>query len=75
LGAGLSKREVAARLGVSCKTVESHRSKIQHRLGVENAAALVVCACAWVQRGLRAGGPPSEASALGEHSEAQFSLP
>jgi DNA-binding NarL/FixJ family response regulator len=56
-GFGLSKREVANRLGLSCKTVESHRSKIQHRLGVEGAAEFTQFACAWVQRGLGAGLP------------------
>jgi DNA-binding NarL/FixJ family response regulator len=52
LGAGLGKREIASRLGLSCKTVESHRAKIQHRLGLESTAALTRYACAWAQRGL-----------------------
>jgi DNA-binding NarL/FixJ family response regulator len=68
LGIGLSKREVAARLGLSCKTVESHRAKIQHRLGLESAAALAQYACAWAQRGLRAGRPHPNGSALGERA-------
>jgi len=63
LGAGLSKREVAARLGLSCKTVESHRAKIQHRLGLESAAALAQYACAWAQRGLPASRPHPNGSA------------
>jgi DNA-binding NarL/FixJ family response regulator len=57
LGAGLSKREVAARLGLSCKTVESHRAKIRHRLGLESSAALAQYACAWAQRGLPSAHP------------------
>ena len=66
LGFGLSKREVAARLGLSCKTIESHRAKIQHRLGLESSTALAQYACAWAQRGLRAGRPhTSSPSALG----------
>jgi len=64
LGFGLSKREVAARLGLSCKTIESHRVKIQHRLGLESSTALVQYACAWAQRGLRAGRPQTSASTL-----------
>ena len=68
LGFGLSKREVAARLGLSCKTVESHRAKIQHRLGLESAAALAQYACAWAQRGLRAGRPHPNGSALGKRA-------
>ena len=68
LGFGLSKREVAARLGLSCKTVESHRAKIQHRLGLESAAALAQYACSWAQRGLRAGRPHPNGSALGERA-------
>jgi DNA-binding NarL/FixJ family response regulator len=65
LGAGLSKREVAARLGLSCKTVESHRAKIQHRLGLDSSAALTRYACAWAQRGLRAGRSQSNGDPLG----------
>ncbi len=57
LGFGLTKREVAARLGLSCKTIESHRTKIQHRLGLEGATALAQYACAWAQRSLRADQP------------------
>jgi DNA-binding NarL/FixJ family response regulator len=68
LGFGLSKREVAARLGLSCKTVESHRAKIQHRLGLENSSALAQYACAWAQRGLRASHPNPNRSALGQRA-------
>ena len=75
LGFGLSKREVAARLGLSCKTVESHRAKIQHRLGLESAAALAQQACAWVQRGLRPGRPPPSNSAPGERAPPHRILP
>jgi DNA-binding NarL/FixJ family response regulator len=63
-GFGLTKREVAARLGVSCKTVESHRAKIQHRLGLENAIALAQYACAWSQRSLRLVQPQAIESAF-----------
>jgi len=66
LGFGLSKREVAARLGLSCKTVESHRTKIQHRLGLDSAAVLAQHACAWVQRGLHGGRPHPNAGAPAE---------
>jgi DNA-binding NarL/FixJ family response regulator len=75
LGFGLSKREVAARLGLSCKTVESHRAKIQHRLGLESAAALAQYACTWAQRGLRAGSRHPNGSALGERARPQLSIP
>jgi DNA-binding NarL/FixJ family response regulator len=70
LGAGLSKRAVAARLGLSCKTIESHAAKIQHRLGIKNAAALTVFACTWVQRGIRPSSllSASHRSAVGERS-------
>ncbi len=68
LGLGLSKREVAARLGLSCKTVESHRSKIQHRLGLKSAADLAQCAFAWVQRGLPSDGAASYRAIIGDRS-------
>ncbi len=68
LGLGLSKREVAARLGLSCKTVESHRAKIQHRLGLKSAADLAQCAFAWVQRGLPSDTAASYSRIIGERS-------
>jgi len=75
LGSGLSKREVAARLGLSCKTVESHRAKIQHRLGLESAAALAQFACAWAQRGLRGSRPHPNGNARGERAAPQQVIP
>ena len=75
LGLGLSKREVAARLGLSCKTVESHRAKIQHRLGLPSAAALTQFACAWAQRGLRRGPLPPDGTTLPEGAWPQRLVP
>jgi DNA-binding NarL/FixJ family response regulator len=51
LAQGFGTREVAERLRLSCKTVNCHRAKIQHRLGVGNAAALVQCAFARSRNG------------------------
>ena len=39
--AGLSNREIANRLAVSPKTVESHRAKIMHKMEAESLAHLV----------------------------------
>ncbi|WP_278802319.1 response regulator [Marinobacter nauticus] len=38
---GLSTRDIAEKLGVSIKTVESHRSQMMHRLGLSNSTELV----------------------------------
>lgn len=38
---GLSTNEIAERLGLSNKTVESHRYSLSHKLGVKNAVELV----------------------------------
>lgn len=38
---GLTMREIAARLGVSVKTVETHRSAVVKRLGIRDVARLV----------------------------------
>jgi DNA-binding NarL/FixJ family response regulator len=38
---GLSTREIAEKLGVSIKTIESHRSQMMHRLGLGNGVELV----------------------------------
>jgi len=44
LARGLSNAEVAARLAVSVKTVESHRTGLYRKLGVHNASELIVAA-------------------------------
>ncbi|MEX2262846.1 MAG: response regulator transcription factor [Bryobacteraceae bacterium] len=49
LAEGNSNKEVAGRLGVSLHTVETHRTRIMEKLGVHNAAELVLSA---VRRGL-----------------------
>jgi DNA-binding NarL/FixJ family response regulator len=41
LASGLSSREIAARLGLSVKTIETHRANVMKRLGVRNLAELV----------------------------------
>jgi DNA-binding NarL/FixJ family response regulator len=44
LAQGRSNAEVAARLGVGVKTVETHRTSLYRKLGVHNAGALIVAA-------------------------------
>jgi len=51
LGRGLSTREVGERLGISVKTVETHRAKIMRKLDLDNASQLVHRAIAWTQFG------------------------
>ncbi|MCD1646506.1 response regulator [Marinobacter adhaerens] len=38
---GLSSRQIAEKLGVSVKTIESHRSQMMHRLGLNSSVELV----------------------------------
>jgi DNA-binding NarL/FixJ family response regulator len=49
LGVGLSSRKVAIRLGISLKTVESHRENIKHKLGLGDGAELVHRAVEFVE--------------------------
>jgi DNA-binding NarL/FixJ family response regulator len=48
LGAGLGTKKVAIKLGLSIKTVETHRENIKHKLRLSNAAELVRYAMDWV---------------------------
>ena len=49
IGAALPTREIAARLGVSGKTIETHRENIKRKLDLANGAALVTRAKQWVR--------------------------
>lgn len=49
LGQGRSTQEIAAALGVSIKTVESHRENIKSKLDLPHANALVARAALWVR--------------------------
>lgn len=44
IGEGKTTSAIAGALRVSVHTIESHRDKIRHRLGLNNAAELVTCA-------------------------------
>jgi DNA-binding NarL/FixJ family response regulator len=51
IGDGLSTREIAHRLHLSVKTVETHLDRIKHKLELENAAQLAQRAARWVASG------------------------
>jgi DNA-binding NarL/FixJ family response regulator len=51
LGLGLRAAEIAKRLGISPKTIETHRTRIKAKLGVETASELVIQASSWVREG------------------------
>ena len=50
IGHGLSSRRIAAKLGISAKTVESHREHMKRKLGAAENAELVHRAVEWVMR-------------------------
>ncbi len=49
IGKGLATREIAGKLSISSKTVDSHREHIKQKLQLETAADLVKHAIQWVQ--------------------------
>jgi len=50
LGAGLSTREIASRLQLSFKTIETHRENIKFKLGLQNAVELIHFATNWASQ-------------------------
>jgi len=49
LGAGMTTRDIATKLYLSIKTVETHRENIKHKLKLSNAAELVRFSTNWVE--------------------------
>ncbi len=49
IGSGMLTREIAARLHVSVKTVETHRAHIKEKLDLRNATQLVQFCVRWVE--------------------------
>ena len=50
LGAGRTTKQIAADLGLSVKTVETHRARLMEALGCRNAVELVRAAVQWHDR-------------------------
>jgi DNA-binding NarL/FixJ family response regulator len=48
VGTGARTREIAERLSVSAKTVDTHKSHIKRKLGLERSTDLLRAAMAWV---------------------------
>jgi len=49
LGNGMSTRNIAEKLHLSVKTIESHRENIKSKLGIDNATDLLKQAIEWVR--------------------------
>ncbi len=52
-GLALPTREIAEKLGISVKTIETHRENIKNKLGLDTHAALVARAAQWVRENQR----------------------
>lgn len=51
IGEGLPITEIARRLGIGVKTVETHRARIKEKLGVDTATEVVILAANWLRDG------------------------
>jgi DNA-binding NarL/FixJ family response regulator len=51
VGMGLGSADIAHKLGISQKTVETHRSRIKEKLGVTTVSELVIQASSFVREG------------------------
>ncbi len=49
IGSGLPTRDIAGKLNISIKTVESHRARIKEKLNLDNAIQLVQFCVRWVE--------------------------
>jgi DNA-binding NarL/FixJ family response regulator len=49
IGSGLATREIASRLRMSVKTVETHRAHIKNKVNVNSATRLVQFCVRWVE--------------------------
>jgi DNA-binding NarL/FixJ family response regulator len=49
LGRGKTVQYIAGKLGISPKTVETHRKNIKHKLNIHNGSQLMRCAYDWVR--------------------------
>jgi len=60
LGGGLGSREIADKLRLSIKTIETYRENIKHKLALRNAAELIRFATQWSQTSApkASDGPP-----------------
>jgi DNA-binding NarL/FixJ family response regulator len=56
MGRGLSSRQIAGQLGMSIKTVASHRASLQAKLQLDNGLALLRFAVAWHHQ-MKGGNP------------------
>jgi DNA-binding NarL/FixJ family response regulator len=50
IGRGMSTAAIAARLGVSVKTIETYRSNIRTKLDLKDGAQLIRYAATWIER-------------------------
>jgi DNA-binding NarL/FixJ family response regulator len=53
IGEGLSTRDIAERLSLSIKTIESHREHIKNKLGTRSSTELIRQAIQWVESSRR----------------------
>jgi len=59
VGRGLTTREIASKLSISTKTIETHRSHIKNKLQLKHSAELAHYAVNWVNGNGGGGGPRS----------------
>jgi DNA-binding NarL/FixJ family response regulator len=58
IGQAKSNHEIAARLGISPRTLDAHRAHIREKLGLEDSNELTRHAIRWVEVGMTGQAPP-----------------
>ena len=60
IGTGISTKEIASRLNLSMKTIDTHRERIKHKVGVGSLGELISFSSTWISEQSMTGAHPMD---------------